>query len=232
MPVLRLTPRSSLLGAGERSHARGEVVRLRRQQDVRHELLLHEARRLAGRLRLDRRDREAADGRRVVVERDDAVRTTLRRQRVLHDAEQRAVLLLAINHHVAAEEPVARVFTIRLRNVEQLHVRRVALQNVAEQVRVVLQVLLIERQTELRVQLPLTPSPHTHLLQLLLAASQHRVRLDRGRFHSRLEGAQTRQVRLLRHVVVHRVCSLTRPLHLLVNAVFSSFVSGSVLWTR
>ena len=104
-------------------------------------------------LGLDGGDLEAADGRGVVVEGDDAVLAALLRQRVLHDAEQAARLLLAVDHHVAAEEPVARVLAVGLRDVEQLHVRRVALHHIAEQVRVEVQVLVVERQSELRVQL-------------------------------------------------------------------------------
>ena len=143
----------SELSAGEGRHARGEVVRLRTEQNVRHELLLDELGGLAGRLGLDGGDLEAADGGGVVVEGDHAVGAALLGERVLHDAEQRAVLLLAVDHHVATEEPVARVLAVGLGDVEQLHVRGVALQNVAEQVRVVRQILLIERQTELGVEL-------------------------------------------------------------------------------
>ena len=146
------------LRTGEGRHTRREVVRLGRQQDVRHELLLHELGRLAGTLGLDGGNLEAADGRRVVVEGDHAVLAALLRQRVLHDAEQAARLLLAVDHHVAAEEPVARVLAVGLRDVEQLHVRRVALHHLAEQVRVEVQVLLVERQAELRVQLRTRPT--------------------------------------------------------------------------
>ena len=128
-------------------------MRLGTEQNVRHELLLHELGGLAGDLGLDGGDLESANGGGVVVEGDHAVGSALLGERVLHDAEQRAVLLLPVDHHVATEEPVTRVLAVGLGDIEQLHVRGVTLQNIAEQVRVVRQILLIERQTELGVEL-------------------------------------------------------------------------------
>ena len=65
--------RLSRLRAGEGRHARGEVVRLRGQQDVRHELLLHELGGQAGLLGLEGGGLEADESSLKVI-------TTIRRR--------------------------------------------------------------------------------------------------------------------------------------------------------
>lgn len=214
VPVLRVTERAEEgLGTREGSHARREVVRLGTEQNVRHELLLHELGRLAGRFRLDGGDLEAADGGGVIVEGDDTVGSTLVGESVLHNAEERAILLLAIDHHVASEEPVTRMLAVGLGDIEQLHIGGVSLQNIAEQMRVVGEILLVERQTELGIQLRSIPSFITHFFQLFLSASQDRVRLDRSRLDAQLKGRQTGQIRLLGHAIMHRLCELHAHTH-------------------
>ena len=54
---------------------------------------------------------------------------------------------------MTTEEPVTRVFAIGLGDIEELHIRRITLENVAEEMGVVLQISLIERQSKLSIQL-------------------------------------------------------------------------------
>lgn len=89
---------------------------------------------------------EALDGTAVVLELDDIVLIG-GRLRVGYHVEQSLVFFNAINEHGSSEEPVAAVFAVRLSKVEALDARWIALQFRAEQIRVEVQVPIVERET-------------------------------------------------------------------------------------
>lgn len=141
-------------GPGLRSrvgrHRAREVVRLGRQQDVPVPRGRGEGTGAARRRGQQRRDPPSADRRRVVLEADDRVaRVPL--ERLLDQLHQRGGGRLPVQHQLRAEEPVARVLRVGLREVEQLDVGRVAAELVAEQVEVKLDVLVVEGESQLGV---------------------------------------------------------------------------------
>lgn len=99
---------------------------------------------------------------------------------------------------------MARVLTVRLSNVKQLHISGITLQNITEQMRVVGQILLIERKAKLGIQLWIRDRQEQDFLQLLLPTSKHRICLDGSRLDTQLERSQTSLVGLLGHTVMNR----------------------------
>ena len=184
-------------------HGAGEVVGLGRQQNIPVSRERDQRPRDAGLGRQQRGDPAPADRRRVVLEADHGVaRVTL--QRLLHELHQRGGSGLPVEHELGAEEPVARVLGVRLGEIKELDVGRVALQLVPEQIEVKLHVLLVERQAELGVDLH----------QSFLAPGEERDGADRlggGRDDgSGIGGRRRREARerllvnLLSHPVVHQ----------------------------
>ena len=76
------------------------------------------------------------------------------------------------------------MLAIGLSNIEELHICRITFQNLTEQVSIVFQILFIKRQTKLGIKLSLISLSHTHFFQLLLSTHNHRIGLNRSRFHS------------------------------------------------
>ena len=114
------------LGPGERRDAAGEVVRLGREEGME-------------RLPSDGHGTGFSKGsgeegialitlnhRRIVMKRNDGIVGHILGQSFLDHLEQRLGLLLAIDDHFPAEEPVAAVFRVGLAHVEALHVGGVA----------------------------------------------------------------------------------------------------------
>ncbi len=181
------------LGAGKRRDARGEVVRLSREDDVVIELRGDKRRGFAGARREDGADRVAANAARVVLEGNHAV-VRVRLQGLLDQGDQVLRNLLPVDDQPAFEKPMARVLAVRLRDVEALYVRRVAADPVDEQVGVVVEVPIVEGESQLLVD----------ALQGSAPLTQER-NLEAGlRRHARLEAPQRLGVRTLRHPVVHQ----------------------------
>ena len=194
-------PPGAGLGPRIRGDGAREVVRLGRQQDVPVPRERHERARLSRGRREQGPDPPAADRGRVVLEADHRVPRVLL-QGLLHELHQRGRGRLPVEHQLGAEEPVARVLAVRLREVEQLDVGRVALELVLEQVDVELDVLLVEGEPELGID----------AREGSLALSEERDGADglrRGRSgggseRGRAEARERLGVDLLRHPVVHQ----------------------------
>jgi hypothetical protein len=131
------------------------------------------------------------------VEGDDRVARARRRplERALDHLEERLRHLHPVDHHVPAEEPVARVLRVRLRHVEALDVARVAAQLLDEELRVVVEVRLVEAEAQLR----------GHLLQRDAPAREQRHRAHRRGHGVALEALERRVVHALGHPVMHRI---------------------------
>lgn len=164
VPVLGITERQrDILGTVEGSDTGGEVVGLAGQQRVGEESLLDELGGLAGVLGTDGLDVVALDGRGVIVEGDDGVLLGLLSQGALDELEEGLGLLLSINDHVATEEPVTAVLRVALGNIEQLDIGGVAVHLVSEHRGVVVEIPLIEGETELAVELRRVTGPHSDI---------------------------------------------------------------------
>jgi len=101
--------------------------------------------------------------------------------------------LVSIDYHPPAEEPVPRVLTVGLSDVEALDVGGVAPHLFGKKVRVVIEVPIVEGQPHLPVEAlerraPLLEDGHL----------SHRFGLDAGR-----ETGEWLQVPVLRHAIVH-----------------------------
>mmetsp|Transcript_1784 Transcript_1784/g.4774 ORF Transcript_1784/g.4774 Transcript_1784/m.4774 type:complete len:210 (-) Transcript_1784:544-1173(-) len=159
--VAKATP-GARLGAVERADARRHVVRLAREEQVHVHVRLRVRTGLA---RLPRLPRVVGgqehwhlrtdDARAVVVKSDHAVLVGVGvfGERLLDDLEQGLLLLLAVDDHLAPEEPVARMLGVGLCQVEELAIRRVTLQVVHEKVQVILVIPIVEAETKLLVYL-------------------------------------------------------------------------------
>ena len=106
--------------------------------------------RAPGRRGQQRRDLASADRRRVVLEADHRVARVLL-QGLLDELHQSSGGGPAVQDELRAEEPVARVLRVGLRQVEELDVGRVAPQLVREEVEVEVDVLFVEGEPELGV---------------------------------------------------------------------------------
>mmetsp|Transcript_5882 Transcript_5882/g.26037 ORF Transcript_5882/g.26037 Transcript_5882/m.26037 type:complete len:895 (+) Transcript_5882:1021-3705(+) len=133
--------------------ARGEVVRLRGEQEVEVD---HAGRERGRAARVDgpqRRVDESSNGGGVVFKRNDRVVSALALDRLLDHLEQALGLGDAVDDEVTAEEPVARVLAVGLAHVEELDVGRVAADVVPEEREVVVEVLLVKGESHLLVHL-------------------------------------------------------------------------------
>ncbi len=186
-------PAGAGLRTGERRHTRWEVVGFGGENDVVVPIREDERRGLAGPRRYDGADRVALDRARVVPECNRAV-VGVRLQRVLDQRDEVFGNLPTLDHQPALEEPVARVLAVGLGDVEALDVGRIAADLLHEQVGVVVQVPLVERQAHLAVS-PLQGRP------TLLQDRDLRHGLRR---ESRLEALQRLRIGSLGHPVVHQ----------------------------
>ena len=186
-------PTGARFRARIRRNARGKVVRLRGEKKIEIGLLLHHCRRPSGVGRSQRRVDETANGGRVVLELDHAVVRAIALDGFLHHLEQRLVDLLPVNGELAGEEPVTGVFRVTLRHVEELDVRRVSTDFVAEQTHVKVEILVIKRQTHLFV------NPFER--RASFRGDRHRVHLLRRDVG--FKRLQRFVVHALRHAIVH-----------------------------
>mmetsp|Transcript_82949 Transcript_82949/g.179067 ORF Transcript_82949/g.179067 Transcript_82949/m.179067 type:complete len:1004 (+) Transcript_82949:3602-6613(+) len=181
------------LGAREGRDAAREVVGLHGARQVVVALRLLEGPDL-GRVRLLGEEGgvlEAAERAAVVVEGDDAVGGVLL-EGFLHQLEERAGHLLAVDHDLAPEEPVAAVLGVALGQVEALHLGRVALELVPEDAHVVVQVLLVVAEAVLLA----------HVGEGLGALLHHRHGRPALGLRGQLEGADALRIRALGHAIV------------------------------
>ena len=126
------------------------------------------------------------------MKRDDAV-ARVRVERLLHESDQMLLWdVLAVDDEPALEEPVPGVLAVRLGDVEQLHVGRVAPHPLREEPGVVVQVPVVEGQSHL----PIDP------LQRPATLLEHRDGVGRLWRDTGGEGRERLGVRLLRHAVV------------------------------
>mmetsp|Transcript_3757 Transcript_3757/g.10759 ORF Transcript_3757/g.10759 Transcript_3757/m.10759 type:complete len:498 (+) Transcript_3757:2759-4252(+) len=185
------------LSPGVGGHGTGEVVRLRSEENV-VILLLHLQRaglsRVAG---LKPVDLEALDGTRVVLESDHAVAGVFL-QGVLDDVEKALVLFFFVDGQIPLEEPVPAMLAVGLAQVEELDVRGVPPDLVAEQVHVVVDVPVVKGQAHLLVD----------VLQGLPPLLDHRDGEHGGGDHVALEALQGPLVDLLGHPVVDELREL------------------------
>ena len=101
--------------------------------------------------------------------------------------------LLPIDNQPALEEPMAGVLAVRLGDVKALHVAGIAPNLVDKEIRVVVQVPVIKRQSHLPI----------HTLQRPPSLLYERYLERRLGHHAGLEAGERFRVRTLRHPVVH-----------------------------
>mmetsp|Transcript_1783 Transcript_1783/g.4762 ORF Transcript_1783/g.4762 Transcript_1783/m.4762 type:complete len:255 (-) Transcript_1783:390-1154(-) len=198
--VAKATP-GARLGAVERADARRHVVRLAREEQVHIDVRLRVRARLTRFSLLlevvggqEHRHPRTDDARAVVVKSDHAVLVGVGvfGERLLDDLEQGLLLLLAVDDHLAPEEPMTRMLRVGLGQVEELAVRGVALKVIDEEVQIILVVPIVEAETQLPVD----------LLQRSSSILQHGNRLHRLGDHAALERHDGGRVHHLRHPVV------------------------------
>jgi hypothetical protein len=180
------------LGPGEGRHPGREIVRLGGEDDVVIRFSGDHATRLAGPFGHERSDRVTSNTARIVLEGDDAV-ARIGVQGCPEHFHQVLRGLDSVDHQATLEEPVTRVLAVGLRDVEQLHVRRIAADTLGEQARVIPEVPVIEGQAHFAV----------HALEGGASFGQDGNGANGVRSDSVLEGVERRRVGALGHPVVH-----------------------------
>mmetsp|Transcript_15160 Transcript_15160/g.49723 ORF Transcript_15160/g.49723 Transcript_15160/m.49723 type:complete len:284 (-) Transcript_15160:593-1444(-) len=138
-----------------RRHGAREIVCLRGEEEIEVAHLFRETRRASSTAvaavdASEHRCGSAADSAAVVLEPDDAV-VGRGCERLLHHLEERLGLWHAVHHHLPTEKPVARVFAVGLRNVEELDVGRVTPELVAEERRIIVEIEIVPRKAHVTV---------------------------------------------------------------------------------
>ena len=106
----------------------------------------HAATRFVRSFRLKNRDVIAVDRKG-----DDVIRVAMRLRLDDHFHETRRFFLAGVDSDASAKEPVARMFAIRLRQVEAFDASRIATYRVAKQGRIAIQIPFVEGETHLTI---------------------------------------------------------------------------------